>query len=306
MVKQKRKKSNRRSFLKNSLKATTAVAFLPSIPQISFQGMTPLNKKSLKWGMIEGDMSVLEKFQRAKEVGFDGIELNSPDDLDDNEVMDAMAETKLVVPGLVNSKHWEFPLSDPEISVRNETIDSMKNALQRAKKLGATTVLLVPAVVSDEVSYQDAYHRSQEAIREILPVAEETGVKIAIENVWNNFLLSPLEAARYIDEFESNAIGWYMDVGNIVRYGWPEQWIRTLGERILKIDIKEYSRTKQQEEGIWKGFQVGIGDGDCNWPAVNKALSEIGYSGWGSAEVGGGDKKRLLDISKRMDRIYKL
>ena len=172
--------------------------------------------------------------------------------------------------------------------------------------LGGTTVLLVPAVVNDKVAYEDAYHRSQAEIRKILPLAQETGIKIAIENVWNNFLLSPMEAARYIDEFESDMIGLYFDVGNIVRYGWPEQWIRTLGERIIKVDVKEYSRKKQTDEGIWKGFQVEIGDGDCNWPEVNKALKEIGYQGWGSAEVSGGDRERLKEISERMDKIYSM
>ena len=115
-----------------------------------------------------------------------------------------------------------------------------------------------------------------------------------------------MEAARYIDEFESDMIGWYFDVGNIIRYGWPEQWINILNKRIRKLDIKEYSRKKQQEEGIWKGFDVKLNDGDCNWPVVMDALEKIHYSGgWGSAEVPGGDRKRLQDISERMDKIFK-
>jgi len=99
-------------------------------------------------------------------------------------------------------------------------------------------------------------------------------------------------------------IGWYMDIGNIVRYGWPEHWIRTLGPRILKVDIKDYSRKKATDEGIWKGFNAELGEGDVNWATVNKALAEIGYSGWGSAEVNGGDRVRLKEISDRMDRLY--
>jgi len=139
----------------------------------------------------------------------------------------------------------------------------------------------------------------------LIPYAEETGIKIAIENVWNNFLISPLEAARYIDELDSEMVGWYFDVGNIVRYGWPEQWIRILDKRIMKLDVKEYSRKKQSEEGIWKGFDVELMEGDCNWPAVMEALDDIGYNGWASAEVPGGDRKRLEDISKRMQKIFK-
>ena len=124
---------------------------------------------------------------------------------------------------------------------------------------------------------------------------------------WNNFLLSPLEFARYIDEFESPMVGAYFDVGNVVRFGWPEQWIRILGKRIVKLDVKEYSRKKQRNEGLWKGFQVEIGHGDCNWPEVRKALTEIGYtSGWATAEVGSGDRTRLADIARRMDTILGL
>jgi hexulose-6-phosphate isomerase len=167
-------------------------------------------------------------------------------------------------------------------------------------------VLVVPAVVNESVGYDQAWERSIEEINKMLPTAKETGVKIAIENVWNNFLLSPLEAARYIDQFNHEMIGWYFDVGNIVRYGWPDQWIQILGNRILKVDVKEYSRKKQADEGIWKGFDVKLGDGDSDWNKVNIALKKISYSGWGSAEVPGGDRARLREISERMDRIFQL
>lgn len=171
-------------------------------------------------------------------------------------------------------------------------------------KYGGTSVLLVPAVVNDKVSYAEAYERSQAEIKKLLPVAEKTGVKIAIENVWNNFLLSPLEAARYIDDFNHPMIGWHFDIGNVVRYGWPEQWINTLGKRILKLHIKDYSRKMANDLGVWKGFDAELGEGDANYAAVNKALKEVGYKGWGSAEVNGGDRVRLKEISERMDRCY--
>ena len=120
----------------------------------------------------------------------------------------------------------------------------MKQTLRDAKRYGATSVLLVPAVVNQDVSYNDAYTRSQAEIRKAIPLAEELGVKIAIENVWNHFLLSPLEAARYVDEFNSPAVGWHFDVGNVITYGWPEQWIRILGKRIQKLHIKELQSQK--------------------------------------------------------------
>ena len=179
----------------------------------------------------------------------------------------------------------------------------LETAIKECKKYGGSTVLLVPAVVNANVSYADAYKRSHAEIAKVLPLAESLSIKIAIENVWNNFLLSPLEAKRYVDSFQSAWIGWYFDVGNIVRYGWPEQWIRVLGKRIFKLDIKEFSRKKSNAEGLWKGFRVKIGDGDCGWPKVVEALKEIDYRGWATAEVGGGDAERLKDIKARMDRV---
>ncbi|WKN41658.1 sugar phosphate isomerase/epimerase family protein [Tunicatimonas pelagia] len=295
----------RRDFIKIS-GATLASAPLTSVP-LHFNAAPQLNiKKSLKYSMVDAPGSVLDHFRMLKEVGFDGVEMDSPSDINIDEVLEAKEETGLEIPGVINSAHWKMPLSDPDASVRAKCVEASKTALQDCKRYGGTTMLLVPGVVNDKISYADAYRRSQEEIRKLLPVAEETGVKIAIENVWNNMLISPLEAARFIDEFENSMIGWYFDVGNIVRYGWPEHWIEALGDRIMKLDIKEYSRKKQQDEGIWKGFDVELMEGDCNWPKVNKALDKIGYEGWASAEVKGGDRDRLQTISQKMDAIFGL
>lgn len=296
----------RKEFLKITAGVTAGSFVSPGLFAGNFDKKNKLGiKKSLKFGMVKEDLSVMDKFKLLKDLGFHGVELDSPNDLDKKEILAARDKTGLEIPGTINSFHWKSPISDPDPKVRAKCVESMKVALRDTKEYGGTTVLLVAGVVNDKVSYDEAYKRSQEEIRKMLPVAEETGVKIAIENVWNNFLISPMEAARYIDEFESDMIGWYFDVGNIIRYGWPEQWIKILGDRVLKVDIKEYSRKKQQEEGIWKGFDVKLNDGDCNWPVVMDALEEINYSGgWGSAEVPGGDRKRLQDISERMDKIF--
>jgi L-ribulose-5-phosphate 3-epimerase len=298
----------RKDFLKITAGATAGSFIVPTFMTNSSWASTNkvTLKKSLKFGMVKEDLSVLDKFKLLKDLGFDGVELDSPNDLDKKEILQARDKTGLVIPGTVNSYHWKYPLSDPDPKVRAQCVESMKTALKDTKEYGGNTVLLVAGVVNENVSYDDAYKRSQEEIKKLLPVAQETGIKIAIENVWNNFLISPMEAARYIDEFESDMIGWYFDVGNIIRYGWPEQWIKILGQRILKLDIKEYSREKQKNEGIWAGFDVKLGDGDCNWPVVMNALDEINYQGgWGSAEVPGGDRKRLQEISERMDKIFK-
>lgn len=300
-------KQDRRAFIKTSSAAALSLAVAPNLlgkPQLLTN--QPLIKKSLKFGMIKEDLSILDKFKLVKDLGFHGIEFDSPNDLNDKEILKAKRKTGLEIPGVVNSRHWKMPLSSPDPAVRAECVESMKTALKACKKYGGTTVLLVPGVVNDKVRYDEAYERSQAEIRKLLPIAEKTGIKIAIENVWNNFLISPMEAARYIDEFDSEMIGWYFDVGNIIRYGWADQWVRILGKRIIKIDVKEYSRKKQKEEGIWAGFQVKLGQGDSDWANVNKALREVGYQGWGSAEVPGGDRNRLREISENMDKIYAL
>ncbi len=253
-------------------------------------------RKSLKFGMVavEGDLKT--KFMAALDAGFEGIEMDSPNGFDPDEVLAAKEATGIEIPGVVDSVHWRKTLGDPDANVRAEGVTGLETALRDCNIYGGTTALLVPAVVNAGISYEDAYERSLTEIRKVLPLAEELGIKIAIENVWNNFLLSPLEAARYVDALGEH-VGWYMDIGNVVKYGWPAHWIRTLGKRILKLDIKDYSR---------KTSWAPIGDGDSDWPEVMRALEDVGYEGWASAEVGGGGAERLREISDRMDRVFRL
>ena len=290
---------DRRRFLGVSALAAGTAA-LPAFPRAArFEKL----KKSLGLGMVHGDAPLRDKFQLLVELGFEGVELDSPSAIPADQVLEAKEASGLAVSGVVDSVHWRATLGDPDPAVRAEGRTALETALRDCKLFGGTSVLLVPAVVDQRISYDQAYARSQEEIRRVLPLAAELGVPIAIENVWNNFLLSPLEAARYVDEFESPFVSWHMDVGNVVNYGWPEQWIRILGKRIRNLHVKEFSRGKRDEEGLWKGFAVELGEGDCNWPAVTQALEEIGYAGWATAEVGGGERSRLRDVSERMDRI---
>ncbi len=261
-------------------------------------------RKALKYGMIEPGSTVLEKFQIAKACGFEGIELDAPGGPPVDEVLEAKEATGVEVPGVVDSVHWQKTLGDPDPAVREAGLEGLVAALTDCRAYGGGSVLLVPAVVNEQISYEDAYHRSQAEIRKAVPLAEALGVKISFENVWNQFLLSPLEAARYVDEFESPNVGWHFDIGNIVNFGWPEQWIRILGPRIFRLDVKGFSRSRRDAEGLWKGFGVEIGDGDCGWERVMPALREIGYNGWIAAEVGGGDEARLRDIAGRMDTAF--
>ena len=256
-------------------------------------------KKGIMWGNIGVGKTILEKFQAAKRAGFDGVEPLSH--LDRNEVLKACDTTGLIIPSVCNAMHWKYLLSDPDPKVREEGVTSLKVSLEDAKAYGADTVLLVPARVGDTVGYDDCWKRSVEEIKKVIPLAEQLNVKIAIENVWNNFMLSPMEAASYVDQFQSKSIGSYFDCGNILVYGWPEQWIKILGLRIAKVHIKEFSRkiTDKQDKGT--GFEVKLMEGDVNWLAVMKALDDIGYSGWTTIEQPGGDTPEgLKDLCVRL------
>jgi len=294
----------RREFLKNSAGALALAALSPHAFGAEEKEPSPKRalKKGIMWGTVGVGGSVLEKMQAIKKAGFEGAEMMSH--MDQDEVLRARDAAGIEIPSVCGRHHWKKPLSHPDPQVRAEGLEALKQTLRDAKRYGASSVLLVPAVVNKEVAYDDAYKRSQAEIRKAIQLAEDLGVKIAIENVWNQFLLSPLEAARYVDEFNSKAVGWHFDVGNIVNYGWPEQWIRILGPRIAKLHIKEFSRKKRDKEGLWKGFDVKLLEGDDDWPAVMKAVDEIGYQGWAITEQGGGNSPEgLRDLSDRLSKI---
>lgn len=261
-------------------------------------------KKSIGFGMIKEEGSLVDRFKLAKDLGFDGVELNSPVDFKLSEIVHAKEQSGIELPSVVNKDHWNFPLSDPDPEVRKKCIESVAQSLQEAKELGGETVLVVPGVVNEKVPYEQAYITSQNAVRELIPFAEKTGMQIALENVWNNFLISPVEAKRFIDEINHPLVGWYFDIGNVLRYGWPEHWIHTLRFRILKLHVKEFSRERMQTKGLWEGFNVDLLEGDNNWPVVMKALHDINYrGGWLTAEVPGGDRRHLKKIAEQMEVI---
>jgi L-ribulose-5-phosphate 3-epimerase len=261
-------------------------------------------RKALGIGMIGAGASLRDKFLLARDCGFAGIEMDGPSGHALEDVLAARDAAGLAIPSVVDSVHWQHSLGDPDPAVRAQGRAGLEAALRDAKAYGAASVLLVPAVVDKRRPYDLAWKHSIEEIRTVVPLAAELGVKIAIENVWNNFLLSPLEAGRYLDEIASAHVGWHLDLGNLVIYGWPEQWTRILGPRVLQLHIKEFSRKKMDDEGRWKGFAVELGDGDNDWPAIMQALDDIAYDGWAIAEVGGGDEACLKDVSARMDRCF--
>ncbi len=259
-------------------------------------------KKGIMWGNIGYGTTILEKFLAAKAAGFDGVEVMSH--LNHEEVLRASKETGLVVPSVCGSLHGKYSLSDPDPNVRAQGLDALKVTLEDAKIYGADTILLVPGRVSETVSYDACWDRSIAEIKKALPLAEKVGVTIAIENVWNNFLLSPLEASRYVDQFNSPMVKFYFDCGNVLVIGWPEQWIRILGKRIARIHIKEYSRKIADKQGKWAGFGVALQEGDNNWPAIVKALDEVGYRSWATIEQPGGESPEgLKNLCQRLTNI---
>src|SRR6266702_1434121 len=297
---------NRREFIRTGSGALAALTLGPSRLKAADGGAASGKrkiKKAIMYATVGLKGSVLEKFKAVKAAGFEGVEPMSH--MNQDEVVKALEATGLKAASVCCNTHWNKPVSDPNPAVREEGLNGLKQALRDAKRYGASSVLFVAAVVNKEVTYADAYKRSQEEIRKAIPLAEELGVRIAIENVWNHFLLSPLEAARYVDEFNSPAVGWHFDVGNVITYGWPEQWIRILGKRIQKFHIKEFSRKRSEQEGLRKGFEVPLLEGDDDWPEVMKALDEIGYDGWGIAEQWGADSAEgLKKLSEEMDLIF--
>jgi L-ribulose-5-phosphate 3-epimerase len=294
---------NRRKFARQSLLASAMVS-VSSLSGLSKIIIPPDRqiRKGIMWGSLGVGTTIMEKFQAAKVAGFDGVEVMSH--LDRNEILKARDATGLPVPSVCGALHGKYPLSDPDPEIRKKGLDALMLTIEDASIYGADTILLVPGRVSEKVAYDECWTRSVIEIKKAIPLAEKLNIKIAIENVWNNFLLSPLEAVNYVDQFESQAIGFYFDCGNVVVIGWPEQWIKILGKRIRKVHIKEYSRKIADKQGKGAGFKVNLLEGDVGWPAVMKAFDEIGYTGWTTIEQPGGNTPEgLKDLCDRLKKI---
>lgn len=244
----------------------------------------------------------MDKFLAAKAAGFDGVEVMSH--LNRDEVLKARDATGLTIPSVCGAMHWKYLLSDPDPAVREQGVAALKLSIEDANVYGADTVLIVPGRVTETVSYDECWTRSVEELKKAVPLAVDLKVKIAIENVWNNFIISPMEAASYVDQFKSPFVGFYFDCGNILIYGWPEQWIKILNRRVAKVHIKEFSRKIADTQGKSAGFKVNLREGDVNWKAVMKSLDDIGYNGWTTIEQPGGNTAEgLKDLCTRLSEI---
>ena len=260
--------------------------------------------KAVLFSMLPPQMSILDRFQLARDTGFEQTECGTTDDpRQAEEILAASKKTGIRIHSVMNRDHWKYPLSSRDPEVVAKSMEGLKTSFRNASMWGADTVLVVPAVVNPETTYQEAWERSQTQIRKMLPLAEEVKVILAVEEVWNKFLLSPLEMARYVDEFQSPWVRSYFDVGNVVLYGYPQDWIRTLGKRIVKLHIKDFSFREDRTIKKRVADFVNLRDGDIDWKEVYRALAEIGYKGSATVELDGGGKEYLADVSRRFDLI---
>ncbi len=295
--------SHRRQFLKHSATSLMAPTLLSAISKTSIaaESIAPSSPPrklftAVKWGMIEIDGSVTEKFQLCKELGYSGMELVSPvDGFTIDDVSAARQATEMPVHGVVDMKHWDVRLSSPDAKVRGQGVEHLRQAILDCHAMGGFSVLLVPGKVTGaEETHEDVWSRSIQGIKQVLPTASQLGVRVLIENVWNGFCETPEQMRDYLDEIANPWVGAYFDIGNVRKFGKSEDWIRTLGKRIVKLDVKDWS----QKDGFCK-----IGEGDVDWPQVRQALAEIGFSGWCTAEVTGGGAEELRDIHQRMTEV---
>jgi L-ribulose-5-phosphate 3-epimerase len=296
---------NRRSFLKAAAGTAATAAFLP---HSQAQAAAPKRtlRKAIMYSTIGMKGTVLEKFRAMKEAGFEGVEPMGA--MDRDEVLAAFKATGLQAASVCCHTHWAKPLSAPDEATRKIGLEGLLHSLRDAQAYGAGSVLLVPGVARDGVTYQQCFERSIVEIRKAIPVAKETGVKIAIENVGNNFIVSPEQAVEYLDAINSEWVGWHFDIGNAGRVGPAERWIQVIGKRILRIHIKDYS-AKPADPAAKGNTRPKLLDGDTNWPAVMKALDNADYSGWAISEQPGNqaaDVETARDLTERMNRIFAL
>ena len=310
---------NRRSFIAAGA-AVTGVNALPRLAnaqdgKTSSDGIVrpPEGKKillSCKLGMIadkEGDrpLSVTERLRMAGDAGFDGVDFDEAGKFTLQEAREAVQQSGVFVHNAINHAHWRQRLTSPDANVRATAKANVEHCIRLSHAAGGNGVLIVigSSVDGPEV---DAVERCKEEIRSLIPLAASLGQPILFENVWNKMMYvhggpndqSAERFVDFVDSFRSPWVGMYYDIGNHWKYGQPGEWIRQFGHRCIKLDVKGFSRAKDN----W----TEIGEGDLPWDDVRKALDEIGFTGWATAEVGGGNLDRLKEISANMDKVFGL
>ena len=292
-------------------------------------------KKGINQWLFPDSMNVEQCMVMAKDAGFDGLEIcmgeNAPKSeagslrldeetgiagyrsdlaLDTREedvkaISESAKKVGIEICSVATALNFRYPLTSPDTQTRAKGIEVLKKSLQSAALLGAEVALVIPGIVTPEVSYGEAVESSEAALRELLPTARETGVRMALENVWNKFLLSPLEFRDFIDRIDDDCVCALFDVANILAYGYPDQWIDALGSRIRSVHIKDFMTSV----GNINGF-VNLFEGDIDWPAVMKSLRNVGYDGYLTVETIPAYKycpeSRIYESSIALDRLLNL
>lgn len=257
------------------------------------------NRKSIYLDLVPGE-GYEEKLKNAAEAGFAAVEAPGVDNDSERHELKALYEKyNLVCPSIMTTGAWNYPATSPDPEVRAKSAECYKNAIRTAVVLGCDTILTVPGAVTEDIDYMMAWENAHKTLEIVLPFAAENKICMAIENVWNKFLLSPREMAQFIDSFNSEWVGAYFDVGNILLYGYPQHWIKQLGSRIKKVHIKGSGHTD------WVTFKwTSLLEGDINWKAVMSELKAIGFEGYLTAELT--DDRGLKAIADDMDYILSL
>jgi hexulose-6-phosphate isomerase len=253
-------------------------------------------RKSISIWSFPTNLSLAEKLKLAREAGFDGFEIDLSEDgpltpdssRQEIEAVRELSERSGVqLSGLATALYWGANPASDNLAVRSQAQAILEKQIETATILGLEAILVVPATVGADfipgceiVPYETAWNRATDFVRTALPFAIKSRVHICIENVWNKFLLSPLEMRQFVSQFDSEWVGVYFDVGNALATGYPEHWIEILGQQIQRVHLKDYRRAIGSVDGF-----VEILSGDVNWPAVMSGLRKIGYDGWLTAEM---------------------
>lgn len=283
--------NTRRCFLRRGLTAMAAAA-VPSPSRRQPESPPQRFRKAVKYHMLTENLSAVDKLKLLRDLGFEGVEPRARLEPDQAEAVRELARAREVT---------DFPVH----GVTNSSHPDIVAAIDQAQQLGATSVLQVVRA-NPRISYWQNYRETQDVIRRAVDHAEAHEILILIENVWASYLIDPVLMARFIDELDSPWVQAYFDVGNVLRWGWPQHWIEVLGSRIRKLDIKEFDLNVAQNQGLRQGFQTPLGEGSIDWPRVREELRKADFNGWATAEMPGGDRTRLADISARMDRVLDL
>ena len=267
-------------------------------------------------GGLDGSLPIGSAMEQASNLGFEAIELgiasqgvltHNTTQAECEEIVREAEKHGLEISGVASGESWTTSPTANDEDVRKKIIDFTQKALQVTQWLGTDAYLFVPGAVevfflpeAEVIPYDVCYQRASEAISQLVPVAEKLGVAIAVENVWNKFLLSPLEMREFIDNFNTSQVGVYFDVGNVLLTGYPDQWIRILGSRIKRVHIKDFKRSVGTADGF-----VDLLDGDVDFEAVKQALSEINYNGYVTAEMIPFSPGRPEKTAAAMKEIFK-